>query len=105
MFCWETVGLGIRVDVTLTRTTDLNIVADQVPHYTALVLLNGSDLAVSDRRRLHNPNLRIRCQYLGVRQHLHLVESMHDVSVALAAQGGPAQCYPPSFNVMADRHM
>ena len=30
MFCWDTLGPGIHVDVTLTRTTYLNIVAEQV---------------------------------------------------------------------------
>ncbi|MCI4391499.1 hypothetical protein PGIGA_G00135220 [Pangasianodon gigas] len=29
MFCWETLSPGIHVDVTLTRTTHLNTVADQ----------------------------------------------------------------------------
>jgi len=30
MFCWETMGPAIHVDVTLTRTTYLSIVADYV---------------------------------------------------------------------------
>ena len=30
MFYWETLGLAIIVDVTLTCTTDLSIVADHV---------------------------------------------------------------------------
>ncbi|MCI4385481.1 hypothetical protein PGIGA_G00050990 [Pangasianodon gigas] len=30
MFCWETSGPGLHVDVTLTRTTYQNIVADRV---------------------------------------------------------------------------
>lgn len=29
-FCWETLGSGIHVDVTLTKTTYLNIIAGQV---------------------------------------------------------------------------
>ena len=30
MFCWETLGPAIHVDVNLTRVTYRNIVADQV---------------------------------------------------------------------------
>ena len=30
MFCWETLGPGIHVDVNLTLSTYLNIVVDQV---------------------------------------------------------------------------
>ena len=38
MFCGETLGPGIHVDVTLTRTTYLNIVADQVHPFMVLGL-------------------------------------------------------------------
>ncbi|KAK3523387.1 hypothetical protein QTP86_029885, partial [Hemibagrus guttatus] len=31
LFCWETLGPAIPLDVTLTRTTYLSIVADHVP--------------------------------------------------------------------------
>ncbi|MCI4389581.1 hypothetical protein PGIGA_G00099830 [Pangasianodon gigas] len=35
MFCWETSGPGIHVDVILTHTTYLNIAADQVHRFMA----------------------------------------------------------------------
>ena len=36
-FCWETLGSAIHVDVNLTRVTYLNIVADQVHPFMAMV--------------------------------------------------------------------
>ena len=36
MFCWETLGPAIHVDVTLTRTTYLSIVADHVHPFIAV---------------------------------------------------------------------
>ena len=48
MFCWETLGPGIHVDVTLTRTTYLNIVADQVHPFMATVFPDGSGLFQQD---------------------------------------------------------
>ncbi|MCI4382883.1 hypothetical protein PGIGA_G00019780 [Pangasianodon gigas] len=44
MFCWETLSPGIHVDVTLTCTTYLNIVADQVHPFMATVFPNGRGL-------------------------------------------------------------
>ncbi len=44
MFCWETLGAGIHENVTLTRTTDLNIVADHIHHFIAVVFLEDSAL-------------------------------------------------------------
>jgi len=38
---WATVGPGIRVDATLTRTTFLKIVADQVHLFMAVVFPGG----------------------------------------------------------------
>lgn len=38
MICWETLGLGIRVYVTLTCTTYLNIIANQVHTFMATIL-------------------------------------------------------------------
>ena len=38
MFCWETLGPAIHVDVNLTRVTYLNIVADQVHPFMAMVI-------------------------------------------------------------------
>ncbi len=37
MFCWETLGPAIHVDVTLTRTTYLSIAADHVHHFMEVV--------------------------------------------------------------------
>lgn len=37
MLCWETLGPAIYVDVTVTYTTYLNIVADQVHIFMATV--------------------------------------------------------------------
>ena len=48
MFCCETLGPGINVNVTLTRTTYLNIVADQVHPFMATVFSNGSGLFQQD---------------------------------------------------------
>ncbi|MCI4375370.1 hypothetical protein PGIGA_G00108680 [Pangasianodon gigas] len=48
MFCWETLCPGIYVDVTLTRTTYLNIVADQIHPFIATVSPNGSGLFQQD---------------------------------------------------------
>ena len=44
MFCWETLGPAIHVDVNLTRVTHLNIVADQVHRFMAMVFPDGSGL-------------------------------------------------------------
>ncbi|KAG7467566.1 hypothetical protein MATL_G00155170 [Megalops atlanticus] len=41
MFCWETLGPAIHVDVNLTRATYLNIVADQ----------GGQEMKMLDRER------------------------------------------------------
>lgn len=38
MFCWETLGAGFHVDVTLIPTTYLNIVADQVHPLMQLIM-------------------------------------------------------------------
>ncbi|MCJ8743381.1 hypothetical protein PDJAM_G00093370 [Pangasius djambal] len=47
-FCWETLRPGIHVDVTLTRPTYLNTVADQVHLFMATVFPNGSGLFQQD---------------------------------------------------------
>ncbi|XP_053480566.1 intraflagellar transport protein 122 homolog isoform X3 [Ictalurus furcatus] len=44
MFCLESLGPGIYVDVTLTRTTYQNIAADQVHPFMATVFPNSSGL-------------------------------------------------------------
>ena len=46
IFCWETLGPAIHVDVTLTRITCLNIVADHVHPQT--VFPNGIGLFQQD---------------------------------------------------------
>uniref|UniRef100_A0A3Q3JTD4 Transposase Tc1-like domain-containing protein n=1 Tax=Monopterus albus TaxID=43700 RepID=A0A3Q3JTD4_MONAL len=48
MFCWETLGPVIHVDITLTRTTYLNIVADQVHPFMAKVFPDGSGFFQQD---------------------------------------------------------
>ena len=53
MFCWETLGPGIHVDVTLICTTYLNIVADQVHPFMATVFPHGSELFQQDNAPLH----------------------------------------------------
>jgi len=42
MFCWETLGPAINVDVTLTCTTYLSIVADHVHPFMETVFPGGS---------------------------------------------------------------
>ncbi|KAK3564655.1 hypothetical protein QTP86_024529, partial [Hemibagrus guttatus] len=41
MFCWEILGPAIHVDVTLTRTTYLSIVADHVHTFMETVFPDG----------------------------------------------------------------
>lgn len=48
MFCWETLDPGIHVDVTLTRTTWLKIVADHIRLFMALVFPDSSGLFQQD---------------------------------------------------------
>ncbi len=42
MFCWETMGPGIHVDVILTHTTYLKTVADHVHLFVVIVFSDGS---------------------------------------------------------------
>lgn len=42
MFCWETLGSAIHVDITLTCATYLNIEADQVHPFVEMVFLDVS---------------------------------------------------------------
>ncbi len=53
MFCWETLGPGIHVDVTLTRTTYLNIVADQVHPFMTMVFPDGSSVFQQNNAPCH----------------------------------------------------
>ena len=48
MFCWETLGPAIHVDVNLTRVTSLNIVADQIHPFMAMVFPDGCGLFQQD---------------------------------------------------------
>ncbi|MCI4382560.1 hypothetical protein PGIGA_G00016250 [Pangasianodon gigas] len=54
MFCWETLSQGIHVDVTLTRTTYLNIIADP---FMATVFPNGSSLFQQDNVPCHTAKI------------------------------------------------
>ncbi|KAJ8417445.1 hypothetical protein AAFF_G00286720 [Aldrovandia affinis] len=57
MFCWETLGPGIHVDVTLTRTTYLNIVANQVHPFMATVFPDSSGLFQQDNAPCHTAKI------------------------------------------------
>ena len=57
MFCCETLGPGIHVDVTLTCTTYLNIVADQVHPFMATVFPDGSGLFQQDNAPCHTTKI------------------------------------------------
>ena len=48
MFCWETLGPAIPVDGNLTCVTYLNIVADQVHPFMAMVFPDGRGLFQQD---------------------------------------------------------
>ncbi|KAK3544698.1 hypothetical protein QTP86_026097, partial [Hemibagrus guttatus] len=53
MFCWETLGPAIYVDVTLTRTTYLSIVADHVHSFMETAFPDGCGLFQQDNRPCH----------------------------------------------------
>ena len=53
MFCWETLGPAIHVDINLTRVTDLSIVADQVHPFMAMVIPDGRGLFQQDNAPCH----------------------------------------------------
>ena len=57
MFCWEALGPAIYVDVNLTRVTYLNIVADQVHPFMAMVFPDGSGLFQQDNAPCHTAHL------------------------------------------------
>ena len=57
MFCWETLGPAIYVGVNLTRVTSLNIVADQVHPFMAMVFPDGSDLFQQDNAPCHTAHI------------------------------------------------
>ncbi|KAE8297395.1 Transposable element Tcb1 transposase Transposable element Barney transposase [Larimichthys crocea] len=53
MFCWETLGPVIHVDVTLTPTTYLNIVTDHVHPFMETVFPDGSGLFQQENAPYH----------------------------------------------------
>ncbi|KAK3564923.1 hypothetical protein QTP86_031044 [Hemibagrus guttatus] len=53
MFCWETLGPAIHVDVTLTRTTYLSIVTDHVHPLMETVFPDGCGLFQQDNAPCH----------------------------------------------------
>lgn len=55
-FCWETLGPSIRMDFTLTCTTYLKIVADQVHPLNATTFPNGCGLFQLDNVPCHTAN-------------------------------------------------
>ena len=57
MFCWETLGPAIHVDGNLTRVTYLNIVADQVHPFMAMVFPDGSGLFQQDNAPCHTAHI------------------------------------------------
>ena len=61
MFCWETLGPAIHVDVSLTRVTYLNIVADQVHPFMAMVFPDGSGLFQQDNAPCHTAHIVREC--------------------------------------------
>lgn len=57
MLCWETLGPAIHVDVTLTHTTFLSIVADHVHPFMETVLPDGSGLFQQDNAPCHKAGM------------------------------------------------
>ncbi|KAK3561744.1 hypothetical protein QTP86_012991 [Hemibagrus guttatus] len=50
MFCWETLGPAVHVDVTLTRSTYLSIVADHVHPFMETLFPDGCGLFQQDKK-------------------------------------------------------
>ncbi|KAK3539724.1 hypothetical protein QTP70_012747 [Hemibagrus guttatus] len=57
MFCWETLGPAIHVDVTLTRTTYLSIVTDHVHLFMEAVFPDGCGLFQQDNAPCHKAKM------------------------------------------------
>ena len=53
MFCWETLGPAIHMDINLTRVIYLNIIAEQVHPFMAMVFPDGSGLFQQDNAPCH----------------------------------------------------
>ena len=56
VFCWETLGPAIHVDVTLTRTTYISIVAYHVHPFMEMVFPDGCGLFQQDNAMLQSKN-------------------------------------------------
>jgi len=57
MFCWETLGPAIHVDVTWTCTTYLSIVADHVHPFMEMVFPGGCGLFRQDNAPCHKTKM------------------------------------------------
>lgn len=57
MFCWETLGLGIHVDVTSKCTTHVKIVSDDVNYSIAVGFPEDNGLFQQDDAPCHTANI------------------------------------------------
>ncbi|KAK3560338.1 hypothetical protein QTP86_006422 [Hemibagrus guttatus] len=57
MFCWETLGPAVHVDVTLTRSTYLSIVADHVHPFMETLFPDGCVLFQQDNAPCHKAEM------------------------------------------------
>ena len=57
MICWEVLGPAIHVDVTLTRTTYLNIVADHIHPFMEMVFPDVCGLFQQDNALCHKAKM------------------------------------------------
>ncbi|KAK3561066.1 hypothetical protein QTP86_026371 [Hemibagrus guttatus] len=57
MFCWETVGPAIHMDVTLTCSTYLSIVADRIHPFMETVFPDGCGLLQQDNAPCHSTKM------------------------------------------------
>ena len=74
MFCSETLGPAIHVNVNLIRVTYLNIVADQVHPFMARVFPDGSGLFQQDNAPCHTAHI--------VREWFEEHDGVHGVALA-----------------------
>lgn len=57
MFCWETLSIGIHMDITLTHTTYLNVDADYVHPFMAMISPNSIGLFQQDNALCQTPKI------------------------------------------------
>ncbi|KAK3528676.1 hypothetical protein QTP70_007720 [Hemibagrus guttatus] len=57
MFCWETLGPAVHVDVTVTRSTYLSIVADHVHSFMETLFPDGCGLFQQDNAPCHKAEM------------------------------------------------